>query len=209
MPKHFVVSDLHLGHANAIIYEPIRAQKLSNYIVNSLSPEEIVEIMKDKEHPMFAGLLMAHNDTIIKAWNKVVKEDDIVFFLGDFCLTRNKEFIKIWVSKLNGRKRMIMGNHDTRKPEFYIECGFESVSQYPVLYNNHIFLSHEPLPHEIVPKGYINFFGHVHSNTDFNWERGICVSIEQLEGFSPISIDDYIGDWSELYPDRHADSLER
>ncbi len=203
MAKHYVASDLHLGHANVIIYEPIRAQKLSNYIVNSLSSEEIIEIMKDREHPMFSALLAAHNEMIIKAWNSVIKDDDIIFFLGDFCLTRNKEFIKTWVSRLNGRKRLIMGNHDTRKPEFYMECGFESVSQYPVLYNRHIFLSHEPLPQEIVPKGYINFFGHVHSNPDFNWERGQCVSIEQLECFKPIPIDDYIGDWSELYPNRH------
>lgn len=195
--KHFVVSDLHFGHANVILYEQCRAEALSK--LTGYTVELVNQLATEKQ----AALLYTHNQMLIDAWNSVVGPEDIVFFLGDFCLTRNKELIQSWVSQLNGRKRMIMGNHDTRKPEFYMECGFESVSQYPVLYNNHIFLSHEPLPHEIVPKGYINFFGHVHGNTEFNWERGICVSVEQLKNFAPISIDKYIGDWSEQYPDRH------
>ena len=195
--KHFVVSDLHFGHANVILYEQCRTEalaKLTGYTV-----ELVNQLAAEKQ----AALLHTHNQMLIDAWNSVVGPEDIVFFLGDFCLTRNKELIQSWVSQLNGRKRMIMGNHDVRKPAFYIECCFESVSQYPVLYNRHIFLSHEPLPHEIVPKGYINFFGHVHGNTEFNWERGICVSVEQLPNFTPIPIDKYIGDWSEQYPDRH------
>ena len=195
--KHFVVSDLHFGHANVILYEQCRAEALAE--LSGCTVELVNQLATEKQ----AVLLQVHNQMLIDAWNSVVGPEDIVFFLGDFCLTKNKELIQSWVSQLNGRKRMIRGNHDVRKPEFYIECGFESVSQYPVLYNRHIFLSHEPLPHEIVPKGYINFFGHVHGNTEFNWERGICVSVEQLPNFTPIPIDKYIGDWSEQYPDRH------
>lgn len=195
--KHFVVSDLHFGHANVILYEQCRAEALAE--LTGYTVELVNQLAAEKQ----AMLLQTHNQMLIDAWNSVVGPEDIVFFLGDFCLTKNAELIRGWVSQLNGRKRMIMGNHDVRKPAFYMECGFESVSQYPVLYNRHIFLSHEPLPHEIVPKGYINFFGHVHGNTEFNWERGICVSVEQLPNFTPIPIDKYIGDWSEQYPDRH------
>ena len=195
--RHFVVSDLHLGHANVILYEQCRAEALSKLL--SIPVEDVHEMAKVKN----VYLMKFHNQILIDAWNSVVGPEDVVFFLGDFCLTRNKELIKGWVSQLNGRKRLIMGNHDVRKTEFYMECGFESVSQYPVLYNNHIFLSHQPLPHEIVPKGYINFFGHVHGNIEFNWERGVCVSVEQLPNFTPIPIDQHIGDWSEMYPDRH------
>lgn len=195
--KHFVASDLHFGHANVILYEQCRAEALSK--LTGYTVELINQLAAEKQ----SALLYTHNQMLIDAWNSVVGPEDVVFFLGDFCLTKNKELIQSWVSQLNGRKRMIMGNHDVRKPAFYMECGFESVSQYPVLYNRHIFLSHEPLPHEIVPKGYINFFGHVHGNTEFNWERGICVSVEQLPNFTPIPIDKYIGDWSEQYPDRH------
>jgi calcineurin-like phosphoesterase family protein len=195
--KHFVVADLHFGHGNVMAYEIIRCLEVAKR--TNLQPSQVYEMAINKD----PFILQSHNQMLIDAWNSVVGPEDVVFFLGDFCLTRNKELIQSWVSQLNGRKRLIMGNHDVRKPEFYMECGFESVSPYPVLYNNHIFLSHQPLPHEIVPKGYINFFGHVHSNTEFNWERGICVSVEQVPNFAPIPIDRYIGDWSELYPDRH------
>ena len=198
--RHFVVSDLHFGHGNVLAYEPIRAEKVAARV--GIPVDQVIEMAREKNE----FILTTHNQMLIDAWNKTVNDDDIVFFLGDFCLTKNAELIRTWVSMLKGRKRMIMGNHDLRKEQFYMECGFESVSRYPVLYNHHIFLSHEPLPKELVPQGYVNFFGHVHSNTDFSWERGICVSVEQLPGFRPISIDRWIGDWSEMYPDRHNTS---
>lgn len=197
MAKHYVVADLHLGHANVILYEEIRAIKLANLM--RIPVEEVKELAAKKD----PFLLRTHNEMIIDAWNRVVKPEDIVFFLGDFCLTMNKEAIRNWTAMLNGRKRIIMGNHDMRKPAFYIECGFEMATPYPSLYNQHIWLSHAPMPQELVPKGYINFFGHVHSNPSYSWERGVCVSVEQLEDFHPIAIDQHIGDWSELCPERH------
>lgn len=196
--RHFVVADLHLGHANVILYEPVRAKALSKLL--GISVESVNEMAKEKN----TYLMQLHNQMIIDAWNSVVGENDIVFLLGDFTLSRNKELIQLWTSKLNGRKRLIMGNHDTRKEAFYMECGFESVTRWPALYNNHIWLSHEPMPKELVPKGYISFYGHVHGNTEFNWERATCVSVEQLKDFKPLCIDNHIGDWVELYPDRHA-----
>lgn len=211
MAKHYVVADLHLGHANVLKYEYIRVHELSKWITYHYGPmneNEILEAVSSPDHPRFKQVVYWHNEMIIDAWNSVIKDEDIVFFLGDFCLTKNIERIKDWVSQLRGRKRMIMGNHDLRKEAFYMECGFESVCRWPVLYNRHIWLSHEPMPKELVPEGYINFFGHVHSNESFNWERGICVSVEQLMYFRPISIDKHIGDWSELYPNRHEQNFK-
>lgn len=195
--NHFVVSDLHFGHANVILYEPIRAELIAKKY--GYNVETVLEMARNRSETV----LQLHNQLLIDAWNSVVGPNDIVFFLGDFSLSRNVELIRGWASKLNGRKRMIMGNHDTRTEAFYMSCGFESVSKYPVLYNHHIFLSHQPLPREVVPAGYINFFGHVHSNDEFNWERGRCVCVEHLKDFVPIRIDNYIGDWHEAFPDRH------
>ena len=201
--RHFVVSDLHFGHGNVLAYEHIRAEKVAEIV--GIPKDQVIEMACNKNE----FILETHNQMLIDAWNATVKDEDIVFFLGDFCLTKNAELIKKWVSQLKGRKRMIMGNHDLRKEVFYMECGFESVCRWPVLYNRHIWLSHEPMPRELVPQGYINFFGHVHSNTEFSWERGVCVSVEQLPGFRPIPIDRFIGDWHELYPDRHNNNTSR
>lgn len=199
--RHFVVSDLHIGHGNVIIYEPIRAELLANWITAKHFPvtkERIIDVMKNKDDDMYTFYLSMHDDMIIEMWNSVIKKDDVVFFLGDLCLSSNKDKIRNWAQKLNGRKRLIKGNHDVCKDEFYLDCGFETVSRYPILFNQHIFLSHEPLPKEIVSEGYINFFGHVHSNTTFNWDRGICVSIEQLNNLQPICINAYIGNKEEI-----------
>jgi calcineurin-like phosphoesterase family protein len=45
---------------------------------------------------------------IIKQWNKIVKPNDIVYHLGDF---GNLDILK----KLNGRIRLIMGNHERKE----------------------------------------------------------------------------------------------
>ena len=196
---HYVVADLHLDHFNVVLYEPVRAQKLAELM--DISVEEVHRRIIDKD----VDLLRVHNQMLIDIWNSVIQPEDVVFCLGDFSLTTNKAKLKNFISQLNGHKRFILGNHDRVKTSFYTESGCESASRYPVLYNDHIFLSHEPLPHHLVPEGYINFFGHVHGNLHFNWERGKCVSIEQLEGFRPVAIDEFIKPWHEHNPDRHQE----
>lgn len=197
MDNIFVIADLHLDHSNILKYEPIRLQKLLEWLKSNCSSmlqneQDILNTFLDKTNPMHEVYMSLHNDMIIEAWNSVVKSNDIVFFLGDLAMTSNKEKLKVFIGKLNGRKRMIMGNHDTCRPSFYIECGFEQVSKLPVLFNNHLLLSHEPLDHDLVPECCINLFGHVHSNTEFNWERGICISAEQLKDFKPLKINNLI-----------------
>ena len=53
------------------------------------------------------------NETIIKNWNERVKDEDIVFHLGDFCF-KEKDDIKPqdWIDRLNGNMILIKGNHD-------------------------------------------------------------------------------------------------
>lgn len=41
------------------------------------------------------------NETIINNWNSIVKKDDIVYHLGDFCLSSDNEIKNIF-NKLNG-----------------------------------------------------------------------------------------------------------
>ncbi len=54
--------------------------------------------------------IQAHDDYLIKQWNAKVNHDDLVFHLGDFTLNGD-EGIAI-LDRLNGRKVLIVGNHD-------------------------------------------------------------------------------------------------
>jgi len=60
------------------------------------------------------------DEKMIRNWNKVVGSNDIVFHLGDFIfhrtnnVTRQKEETTAFLSSLNGKKHLVIGNHDGR-----------------------------------------------------------------------------------------------
>ena len=80
------------------------------------------------------------NEKLILNWNKVVGPDDIVYVLGDFSLASRA--VETILPRLNGRKKLILGNHDFPHPahqkgrklelrekwtKLYLQYGFESV----------------------------------------------------------------------------------
>ena len=91
-----------------------------------------------------------HNRIMIKNWIKNVRDDDIVFHLGDVaCSVKNnkdkehklKEIFKI----LPGKKFLIKGNHDNFSDEFYYELGFEKIDYFCYIENYSMLLIHYPL----------------------------------------------------------------
>ncbi len=64
------------------------------------------------------------NKVLVNNWNSVVSENDIVFHLGDFAFAQKSKWKK-FCDKLNGKKYLILGNHD-KDDQVYHE-GFESV----------------------------------------------------------------------------------
>lgn len=126
------------------------------------------------------------NNIIISNWNKVVKRDDRVFMLGDFALCGKDKLIEIG-QKLNGRKVLIMGNHEGGSLKTYYEAGFEIVSRFPIFWNGFI-LSHKPIPECQYP----NIHGHLHQKdvedcVDFlrGVQPYINVSVDKIN-FTPI-----------------------
>lgn len=71
------------------------------------------------------------NQTIINNYNSVVKPDDIVFILGDFCFDQKTQWTK-FLNMLNGKKYLILGNHDKLKAIPYEM--FEEVADIVQLY---------------------------------------------------------------------------
>ena len=163
--KRFLIADLHFGHENVIKY--------------TFRPFVNAEEM---------------NQRLIEFWNSVVGNDDLVYVLGDFTLSRKMNVIKNLVNLLNGKKILIMGNHDTRKPKDYVECGFEVATKKPIMVEPGVILMHEPFENSsLIAPNYIYFFGHVHTNKTLmdEYPNCMCVSVERID-YKPINLDECI-----------------
>ena len=110
------------------------------------------------------------NDTIINNWNSVVKENDIVFHLGDFCFCGSDKFKEL-IEKLNGKIYLILGNHDLKTIKQWHETKFEGVYQQMCIKidGKKIYLNHFPFlcyagTYYRYEDAVWQLFGHVHSS---------------------------------------------
>lgn len=94
-----------------------------------------------------------HDQTLIDNINKMVKPTDLLYVLGD---VGNIEKCRL----LNGRKIMIMGNHDARPKREY-KMVFSEVYETPIFIKENIVFSHYPIP---VTAGTLNVHGHLHGS---------------------------------------------
>ena len=67
------------------------------------------------------------NETIINNWNSVVRDGDVVFFLGDFSFG-NASQVKDILFRLKGKIKIVYGNHDQSLKQF-----IKGISNYPEL----------------------------------------------------------------------------
>ena len=150
MKKTWFIADLHLGHQKIIDFE--------------LRPFKTLEEM---------------DEAIVENWNSVVGDNDDIFVLGDFSFYDKEKTTEI-CKKLKGRKILIMGCHDEESVSYYMECGFEEVYNYPIIYREFFMLSHKPL-YINTNMPYANIFGHVHSNVMYKTysSQSACVCVER------------------------------
>ena len=131
------------------------------------------------------------NKVIIDNWNKVVRKEDKVIMNGDFALCGKDMVIEIG-QQLNGRKTLILGNHDGASLKTYYDAGFEMVSKYPILVDEFFIVSHQP---QFVQSNgvYVNIFAHVHNNPEYTdcSSRSFCVSAERIN-YTPIEFNEII-----------------
>ncbi|TXM73146.1 metallophosphoesterase [Methylobacterium sp. WL69] len=86
MPNTFFTSDSHFGHKG------------------------ILKVGMARPRP-FASI-EEHDEALIRAWNAVVRPTDIVWHLGDFAYKCQVGYAASVRARLNGRIRLILGNHD-------------------------------------------------------------------------------------------------
>lgn len=83
--------------------------------------------------------------TLVNNYNAQVPVDGVCYFLGDIGMT-DKEKLKSIITRLNGTKIMIMGNHDKGSNAMY-DVGFDVVLNNACIYiaNERVTMSHCPL----------------------------------------------------------------
>lgn len=116
--KIFFTSDLHIGHANVLIFDQ--------------------RPFKDLDH---MHTVLANN------YNSTVPEDGVCYFLGDIGLCKQNE-LENFMKRLNGStKVLILGNHDSGAYSMYSK-GFDIVLNTATIYigKNRVSMSHCPLP---------------------------------------------------------------
>ena len=82
------------------------------------------------------------NRELVKRYNEVVQKHHTVLWMGD-CTFRWGEQFHIIMKKLNGKKLLILGNHDKSKRQM-LSYGFEAVMDGPVHWREKYILSHYP-----------------------------------------------------------------
>jgi calcineurin-like phosphoesterase family protein len=129
------------------------------------------------------------NEKLIKNWNNTVGKHDIVYMMGDFALCGKDKIIEIG-KRLNGKKRLILGNHDQASFKTYFEADFELVYNHPILLDQFYIVSHTP--QHVFDNGlYANIFAHVHNESAYvdASARTFCASAERIN-YTPVSFEE-------------------
>lgn len=130
------------------------------------------------------------DEALITNWNNVVKPQDKIYHLGDVYMNANKEYIESILQRLNGHKRLILGNHDNGKDQI-LQRYFEKISIERYFKEFGLHLTHIPLHKDSVKgvkDGGINVHGHIH-NTPAPKGPYKCVCVEQIN-YTPVHIEE-------------------
>jgi len=156
----FLISDTHFGHANIISFLNDDGTRVRPHWNN----------VDDMDEDM------------INRWNHIVGPNDKVYHLGDVVM--NRRYLKL-VERLNGRKELVLGNHDIFDTSEYLKY-FKRVHGSVKL--DSLVLTHIPVHPDMLPRwSRGNIHGHVHGNslTDPLYTN---VSVEVID-YTPIPFD--------------------
>lgn len=127
------------------------------------------------------------NSMLIENFNSLVKPEDTIYHLGDFCFSKDPSAIR---RRLNGNIHLIKGNHDNPKQ---LQGLFGWIKDtYSLRVGKHSFwLAH--YAHRVWPgsyRGAIHLYGHSHGNLDDNG-RSTDVGVDCWD-YKPVHIDTII-----------------
>lgn len=152
MSKKFYISDLHIDHANVLGFDN--------------RPFKDVEEM---------------NNELIRRWNDVVSDGDLVYILGDMFWCSPKKAVPI-MEQLSGQKILVKGNHD-RWHDSKFDKMFVKIDEYIETDDNgrKIVLCHYPIPcFKNHFYGWTHLYGHVHNSFEWNMMEHQRFLMEEL-----------------------------
>jgi calcineurin-like phosphoesterase family protein len=152
MPAVFLTSDTHFGHTGVCRFT-------RNDGVTKLRPWDDADEMDEE---------------MVKRWNDRVRPNDKVYHLGDVVINRKALSI---MSRLNGDKVLIRGNHDIFRDTEY-RLYFRELRAYHVM--NGMILSHIPIHTDSLGRFGVNIHGHLHANRVMK-----TVRVEQVGPYDP------------------------
>lgn len=134
------------------------------------------------------------NENFIHEWNEIVTPEDTIFHIGDVALGMGSERFDALMSRLNGTKHLIVGNHDGGWVKRSIH--WESVSKNMVLTISgfDIQLNHRP-DFDKFRDWDIFLYGHTHSrleHTHNTLDVGVDSAFKYFGKYRPMSIDDVV-----------------
>jgi len=158
--KRFTIADHHLGQEKVLSFE---------HNGKPLRPFSTIEEM---------------HECLIDNHNSVVRPVDKVYFCGDVAFRRAALSL---LSRFNGRKVLVKGNHDVYKLKDYMPY-FEDIRGIAVLPFKAI-LTHVPVHSFCLnrPSWPVNIHGHLHAH-NIDDDRYINVSCEQVN-YTPVEIE--------------------
>lgn len=167
----WVISDTHFNHANILTFTSSDGTPIRGHRFESVS---------DMDNHM------------IYAWNSVVNPGDKVYHLGDVVIGDREGWMKSNWSKLNGKKVLIVGNHDDIK---MMARGsfFSSVYESRDLREFGLLLTHRPAHTSQLwdynrDRPMKNIHGHIHEKPNPSLDH-VNVSVEAVN-YTPVNIEE-------------------
>jgi calcineurin-like phosphoesterase family protein len=162
----FIISDTHFGHENIL-----------TFVNDDNTP---VRVFDDVNHM---------NEHMVECWNSTVKDNDIVYHLGDVYFGKGYNVLP----RLRGRKRLILGNHDNGKSP-YLQQTFEKILMWREFKDFDCILTHVPLHESALYKRKYNLHGHVHRGNHrglIQDERYVNCCVE-VRDYTPVSVEELV-----------------
>ncbi len=170
----WVISDTHFGHKNIL----------------SFKDKDTGDAIRGKVFSSIDEM----DETLIDNWNRVVKPGDKIYHLGDVFFGNKQDFIQKW-NRLNGKKRLILGNHDDAT--FFMKNNLVSrIGVWRLFPEYNLVLTHVPLHDTVLTENRfkgkvgINIHGHIHHNPSPT-ENHRNVSVENIN-YTPVNIEEFI-----------------